>query len=441
MTDMHDHHHHHHPHDHAGPDSGEPLDPSETMAEEPLDPANQSLSDALRLSFRVLKLVMVFLVIGFLVSGVVSVNQDEVVLLSRFGQLVGEPRGPGLHFAWPYPIDEQIRVSTRPRTLSIDAFWLRLSETDKTKSLSEVNARSGGLDPKVDGALLTNDMTGDFALMHLLLDVQYQVSNRVRVLAGTADSEQQVSDIVLFQTNVGDDKNLVRTVIQNAAVAEAARSTADVLWKNPGQLASAIQIRAQGIFDDLKTGIQLEKVAAVQSYFPLQARDEFLSVSDAENRRRQLVNEAEAQRTKKLLGVAGPAWEPLAEQIEKIDQAQDDNDRQEIIRRINEILANQATGEAGGRIKLAERDREKIIAETRAEVSRFEAYLPEYRKGPDLIRKQLRTAALKNVFEDPDVSKWLLPPGDKQLIMSLSKDPKEIREAEQRRLKEKTEKK
>ena len=90
------------------------------MIEEPLDPANQSLSDALRLSFRCLKLVMFFLIIGFMLSGLVCVETGEVVLVTRMGRMDGEPRKPGLSWAWPYPIGEKTRISTTLRNLSVD---------------------------------------------------------------------------------------------------------------------------------------------------------------------------------------------------------------------------------------------------------------------------------------------------------------------------------
>ena len=138
-----------------------------TVIEEPLDPANQSLADALRLSFRVLKLVMFLLIIAFLLSGIFMVDQKEVVVVSRFGRPVGDPRKPGLNFAWPYPIDALIKVPTSLQTQRVDAFWLKLSEKDRTRNLSEVQARGRGLEPGVDGALIT----GDRALMHLLLNV------------------------------------------------------------------------------------------------------------------------------------------------------------------------------------------------------------------------------------------------------------------------------
>lgn len=419
--------HHHHGHHHD--------DIALNVVEEPLDPANQSLADALRMSFGVLKFVMVLLVGAFMVSGLVCVDQREVVVLARFGELAGDPRPPGLHLAWPYPVDEQIRVSTSLRTLTVDTFWLRLSDVDKTRSLSEVTVRGGGLDPAKDGALLT----GDQAIMHLLLNVQYRVNDQVRVRAEAIDPADQVSDVVLFVKNVGTDReqDLLRSVIQNAAVAASARSTADIIWKDASRVADAVHKRAQRTLDEMETGITLDKVAAEQSYFPLQARREFLGVSTAENHKRQLINEAESEWAKKLLGVAGKAWEPLAAEIERLDQVEDETSRDAVIERITQIIVDQAMGEAGGAIRLAQARREKIVADTLAEVARFKAYLDEYRQSPELVRSRLRTEALNRFYEEAGAVRWSLAPGQKRLILSLNKDPKEVRQAERERIRKK----
>lgn len=432
----HDHPHGHDPHGHAHHDHDHGAI-ALSVIEEPLDPANQSLADALRLSFGVLKLVMLLLVALFMLSGLVCVDQSEVVVLSRFGKLHGAPREPGLHFAWPYPIDEQIPVSTSLRTLTVDKFWLRIPDVDKDKSLSMLAARGPGLDPAADGALLT----GDRAIMHVEFNVQYRVNNEVRVRAGETEPARQMSDVLLFVQNVDDEKELVTSVIQNAAIAEAVRTTADVLLKNPGLLASLVQKRAQTVLDRMQTGITLDKVAAPLSYFPLQARDEFIGVSNAEQRRNELINEAAIERDKKLKGMAGAAWESLSKDIDLIDQAQSDEERQQTIQRIEDTVgdAAQTTGEAAGLIKLAESKREQIVAQTKAETSRFEAFLEEYRKSPDLVRQQLRTEMLSQLFDKNSVVKWWLPAGQKQLIFTLNKDPLEIRQAEQERLKKKAE--
>ena len=127
------------------------------VIEEPLDPANQSLADALRLSFRVLKIVMIFLVIIFLFSGVVIVDEREVVVLARFGRQVAVLK-PGLRVALPYPIHEQIHVSTAQKRLSVDTFWLRIRDADKAKGTFEGHcALMGSLGNMTDSAMTSLD--------------------------------------------------------------------------------------------------------------------------------------------------------------------------------------------------------------------------------------------------------------------------------------------
>jgi membrane protease subunit HflK len=379
------------------------------VADEPLDPANQSLADALRASFGVLKFIMLIIVVIYLCSGITCVDQKEVVVLTRFGKQIGKPREPGLLTALPYPFHEQIHVPTAPKTLLIDDFWLRLRDVEKTKDLGDLSPRTGGLDPATDGALLT----GDRAIMHLLCNVQYRITN--------------AND---FVKNVQEDETeLIKTVIQNAAVAESARTFADIIWKDAGTLAEKIKHRAQKLLNRLESGILIENVAADKSYYPLQAKNEFEDVDDAANKQRELIQEAEAKWAEILNGVAGTAWEKLYEQIQRLDQVEDGPAKDAVIKNIESILVNEASGEAGGLIKLAEKDRNKIIAQTKTEVATFETLLEQYRKNPELVREQLRQNMLEELYAQQGVTKWLLPPGNKQLIITINNDPIQIRQA------------
>ncbi|MBA7650453.1 hypothetical protein ES703_58259 [subsurface metagenome] len=69
------------------------------------DAAGKSLSEALRISFIILKIIMIVLVIVFLASGFRTVGSDEQALVLRFGKIrgVGENRllGPGAHWVFP----------------------------------------------------------------------------------------------------------------------------------------------------------------------------------------------------------------------------------------------------------------------------------------------------------------------------------------------------
>ncbi|MBI4578670.1 MAG: hypothetical protein HY718_03155, partial [Planctomycetes bacterium] len=353
--------------------------------------------------------------ICFLVSGMFIVDEKQVAVHSRFGEQRGAPRPPGLHWGLPYPIDQVVRVSTAPKMLKIEDFWLRLREEDKTKNLDELNARSGGLDPATEGALVT----GDKAIWHASFKVQYKVP-----VAGAND----------FVRNVKDEEALLRVAIKEAAVAEAARMRTEEVWKKPASLAEAVKARAQRELDTLSSGIQLDNVAVPESHYPLQTNAEFLAVNTAENRKQTVINDAQSERQKKLNGMAGAAWSDINAEIEKLDQVKEDAERDTIIARVGELLATKATGEAGGKIKLAQRDREKIVNDTLAEKAQFEALLEPYKRNPELMRLRLSQLMRDDLFGGKGVSKWVLPPNDKQIVLWLGIDPKEIAEREQARL-------
>lgn len=57
----------------------------------PLDPAQQSLAEALRVSFGILKVAMLALLVAYAFSGTFSVGSNEVALRLRFGEYVGSP--------------------------------------------------------------------------------------------------------------------------------------------------------------------------------------------------------------------------------------------------------------------------------------------------------------------------------------------------------------
>ena len=92
------------------------------------DAAERALSDALKVSFTILKWIMFLLLIFFLASGFKTVGPDEQALVLRFGKIRGiaEERvlKPGLHWILPYPIDEIIRIPVKKRiSIPIDSFW------------------------------------------------------------------------------------------------------------------------------------------------------------------------------------------------------------------------------------------------------------------------------------------------------------------------------
>lgn len=126
----------------------------------PIDPAQQSLADALRVSFTILKLIMLVLVVFYLGSNIFNVPTQNTAVRLRFGEVVSDPLPPGgPHFAMPYPIEQVINIRTSPQTLSLSRqFWFEVTDADAGKTASELaDSKQGPLNPERDGYLITGD--------------------------------------------------------------------------------------------------------------------------------------------------------------------------------------------------------------------------------------------------------------------------------------------
>jgi modulator of FtsH protease HflK len=101
MNDEHE--HHDHAHGHPAPS---PVTPDDT--------GSQALAEALRSSFLIIQFVMWVLVILFFCSGFFTVGPQEKAMILRFGKPVGEGQkallSAGLHWSFPYPIDEVVKI-------------------------------------------------------------------------------------------------------------------------------------------------------------------------------------------------------------------------------------------------------------------------------------------------------------------------------------------
>lgn len=421
----HDHPHDEHEHAHQGHDHARPQEPVGAAPPEAFDAANQALVDALKLSFRCLKVVMIFAVVFYVFSGLFIVDRDKkVVVQLRFGKQINTYRD-GIHWSLPYPIDELIEVPVSMDTLMLDAFWLHISAADKDKPLSELMARGDGLDPAVDGALLT----GDRGIMHLLTQAQYRIT----------DAQQYVQNVIFSGSDRASEKDLLRAVLKNACVANAARTTADVIWKDASALGPVVKTRAQEMLDQLSAGITLDKVDVAQSWYPLQVQPSVDAVTKAMQTKEQAIQTAYGERQKILNEAAGRIWEDLWNAIQELDQKATDQERAEVLSKIETLLTAQSSGKAGQRMQEARQQREQIVLSTLAREKAFLALLEEHRKNPTLLRQRLLAEGLKDLFAQPGVTKWMLPAGDnKQLDVWLNPDPVEFKKAQEEATRQRT---
>jgi hypothetical protein len=154
-------HDHEHDHDH-GPEPVETT-PVQGGRGEDLDAAGRSLSDALRISFAILKVIMIVLVIGFIASGFRTVQSGEKGIILRFGKIQRITTKPGSVWVLPYPIDELIRIPADRRiNLPVNTFWYKETREDiMGPGTIPRNYRADSLDPLQEGYCLTRSEKSD----------------------------------------------------------------------------------------------------------------------------------------------------------------------------------------------------------------------------------------------------------------------------------------
>ena len=156
---------------------------AEAAMRQAMDPANQSLGEALRLSYRVLQGAIVVLVAVFLLSGFQQVQEGQTGVKAVFGRIQGEPGAeavsPGLQPFWPYPVGEIVRIPQKDAVQLNREFWPRFK--DGVGTLEQATAAALADDPirpGEDGSLITAD--GD--LVHVRISAEFTVEDVVRTL-------------------------------------------------------------------------------------------------------------------------------------------------------------------------------------------------------------------------------------------------------------------
>jgi membrane protease subunit HflK len=445
---QHDHAHAHHLHEQTPPESDRAFDAS-------MDPAQRSLSQALRLSFRVLSVLMVFVLGVFLATGFEEVPSGHVGLVKVFGKIV-DTAEPGIAFTWPFPIGEVETIYVEPRTMTMENFWPSVSAADLAAtggSLKGVDLGTQGLRPGLDGALLT----GDRSLYMVTLDVTWEVT-----------------DARAFATRLRSPEESIRQFVAEAAVRAAAGRTAESIRRDVspdaeaagtvderlGQRSFSSQIRqyAQAHLDRIGSGVRITQVtipmyswhpAAWNAYEQAQRRFQEMDTRisrarrDASEQLRQAAGTAYVQ----LVGEPGsptqrPADYPEDQPYNLVGQynlARDagDLDRaEEILQRIDRVLQSASLGgEARKIIAEAESYRTGVEQAVQQRANRFQALLETY-KNPetrDMLIARLWLSTHEEIFSRDQIERIILSNSREPFRVIVPRSPaavKEIREAQ-----------
>ena len=361
---MSDNKHHHH----------EPSAPE--TAPSAVDAGSRALEEALRSSFVIVKAVMVILLVVFVLSGMRTVGPQERAIILRFGKPVGSGAeqllGPGLHWAWPYPIDEMVTIPiTEIQKATSTVGWYSLSATDEAAGRKPPALAS--LNPATEGYLVM----ADHNIMHVRATLDYRITDPIAYSLG-------------FQAA----SNSVQNALDNALLYAAARSTADETLTNNTVFKERVLAHVREQIAGHKLGVTIEPGSEVKVVPPAFVQPQFDAVTAAEQ-----------DRSKNILAEEGAASK----------------------------LVLDAQGEANARISAATAERNRVIKSVDADAKSFLVQLPQYQANPELLRQRLLTETWARVLAHADDKFFNLEPiapGQTELRLQLNREPAKPRTAQ-----------
>jgi modulator of FtsH protease HflK len=389
-----------------------------------LDPAQQSLAEALRVSFAILKLAMVGLLAAYAFSGTFSVGSNEVAVRLRFGDYVGDPGNRvlerGTYLAAPFPFEQVVKVDTRPTTLVLDKeFWFETTEGESGLTRSQMQGRRAQpLHPLRDGSLLT----GDMSIVHAKWTITWRVS-----------------DPVAYLTNVGSPavaESLVRLVSQQGIVQAFAQLTADDVLRGIVNRELAVGLMQRRL-DDMRTGLVVDQLALDKVSAPMLVAGSFDAVTSAESDRAGRIVAAQQERARILGETAGEASGPILELISTYEQAVERGDQAAagdaevaIDAALGDLRIGGAAigGDVARAINGAKTYRTQVVEQVGTEAQAFRELLPQYTQNPRLVLAKLWEDARETILTG-DVETFYTVPG--QLELQLNRDP-ELQKARQK---------
>lgn len=415
------------------------IDPSPTASKVPsvgipasaplaVDPAQQSLAEALRVSFGILKFAMIGLLVAYAFSGLFSVGSNEVALRLRFGDYVGDAAGRvlerGTYLAAPFPIEEVVKVDTRPVSLVLDKeFWFETTAQEKTLSRTQMQGlKAMPLNPLRDGSLIT----GDSNIAHAKWTLTWRIA-----------------DPVAYLTNVGSRDlalAIVRLVAQQGIVHMAAQLAADDLLR--GVVDRDVALGAmQRRLDDMRTGLVVEQLVLDKVSAPMRVAGSFDAVTTAESDRAGRIVAAEQERSRILAETAGEASGRLLSLIAAHEQAAERGDAtaaqaaDEAITTALQGLSIDGVsigGDVARRLNAARTYRTQIVEQVAGEAQTFEQLLPQFEQTPLLVLSKLWEDARERILTGKDVETFYTVPG--QLELQLNRDPNLQKERQKEQL-------
>jgi HflK protein len=305
----------------------------------------------------------------YLGAGVFTVGIGETAIRTRFGRIVGDPLGPGLHVRLPWPIE-------RHRIVPVDAVR-RLEVGFRSAPRADTAARAfargytlvGPRDPVPSRGTvgfgykkekITEEsflLTGDENIIDVAFTVQYQVKDPVAFTFATSDPEGVVRSVAV---------STLRAIIGTLPV--------DVIYSTGrDDVEGAARQAVQAKLDVYGAGVRVVAVNVLSVHAPEEVHAAFRDVASAQEDRILIIDRATT---------------------------------------FAQEAVNLADGEAVAMVENALAFKEQRILHAEGDARAFTLRERAYRRSPDLTAFRLHVEALEEVL--PKTQK-VLRPGRKDL--------------------------
>jgi HflK protein len=243
------------------------------------------------------KPVLVSLALLWVASGTYVLKPEETAVVQRFGRKLLPYRGPGLHYALPWPIENVNRIDAgRVRVMELGFRTLRPQKQSVEPAAYEWNVAhsTGRYVQNLDEALM---LTGDQNLVTTNAVVQYTIDR---------------PDDYLF--HLADPEGTLRGVAESSIRSVFGTGELDVLLTT-GRAALEARAREemQKRVERYGAGIRVLSVRLQDVHPPLEVVDAFREVSTAFEEKNRLINEAEAYRNEQIALARGQAASRIEE--------------------------------------------------------------------------------------------------------------------------------
>ena len=431
-----------------------PLPTPVVPARDELDAAGKSLSEALRISFIILKVIMIVLIVAFLASGFETVDSEEQAIVLRFGR-IQTILDPGPHWILPYPIDEIVKIPVKTQVnLPINSFWYYQSQADMLAERQRPVRPDQPLEPLRDGYCITrgenrietaatagtyNQATpggavnvgnvggglgpaetgadgSDYNIVHTKWQLSYQISDPERFFRNIHVEDFEPGD-VYFNVITESITPLLKDLFEDSVVTAMVNYTIDEAISSREMIPRHVKRLMQEKLDILESGINVVSVQLTKSECPPQVKIAFEASTTASQTSETTVTEAKTYAENTLNKAGGPVAFALLK---------DKNSVGELSEQEQELLWSQLAGTAREKIAEARAYRAKVVETAKANADYLERLLPEYRQRPKLVIQKIYLDAIEQIFANANEKFVIQTTGGtkgSQMRVLLNRDP------------------